>query len=157
MIPGKPLTWSRTGHGQHGPRFTPADRRAQMGDIRNAWIDLEVPRFEKGTYLALTALFYFDRPSSHFGTGRNAGVMKPWAEHARPGLGTNGGDLDNLVKLVTDALNSVAYADDGQIAEFTYCAKLYCEPGTTPRTEVVLRDLDTSAESEDERAQMALA
>jgi len=55
--------------------------------------------------------FIFERPKSHFGTGRNSGEIKASApEHhiQKP-------DIDNLVKFVKDCLNGVAYRDDCQI------------------------------------------
>jgi len=48
-------------------------------------------------------------------------------------------DLDNLVKLVLDALNKVFYLDDSQVVELT------CTKGFTKyisRTEVVIRSLE---------------
>lgn len=46
-------------------------------------------------------------------------------------------DLDNLVKYVLDACNTILYKDDGQIAEI-HAKKLY---SSEPRTEFVLTQL----------------
>lgn len=48
-------------------------------------------------------------------------------------------DLDNLVKLVTDALNGVAWKDDNQIVKVEAC-KTYCygNPGTFIEVEEVI-------------------
>lgn len=46
-------------------------------------------------------------------------------------------DMDNVVKLVADALNMVAYKDDTQIVD-CQCRKFYSE---TPRTEIIIRQL----------------
>ena len=53
-------------------------------------------------------------------------------------------DLDNMVKLVTDALNRVAYIDDGQI---TVIAARKIEPTAsqqkeTPRTEILITEAE---------------
>ncbi len=55
--------------------------------------------------------FLLPRPKGHFGSGRNAGVLKSGApmEHiSKP-------DLDNLEKAVKDALKGLAWRDDSQV------------------------------------------
>lgn len=59
--------------------------------------------------------FYFLRPVSHYGTGRNAGTLKDGAP-ARP-TGRNLGDLDKLERAVLDALSGVAFRDDSQVVD----------------------------------------
>jgi len=59
-------------------------------------------------------------------------------------------DLDNMVKLVTDALNRVAYIDDGQITVID-ARKIEPTPGNpkeTPRTEVLIESLPTKGVGE---------
>ena len=46
-------------------------------------------------------------------------------------------DADNVIKLVADALNEVAYKDDTQIIELE-CRKFY---SNIPRMEITLEDL----------------
>jgi Holliday junction resolvase RusA-like endonuclease len=46
-------------------------------------------------------------------------------------------DIDNVVKLVADALNEVAYKDDTQIIELE-CRKFYSD---IPRIEITIEDL----------------
>lgn len=59
--------------------------------------------------------FTFDRPPSHYGTGRNAHVLKATAP-ASPGHGC--GDLDKLVRAILDALTAAGvYADDTQVVD----------------------------------------
>lgn len=77
--------------------------------------------------------FRMPRPKSHFGTGRNAGKLKPSAPswHTQ-GMGKNGGDRDNLDKATLDALTTLGmWKDDGQV-----CAgeptKRYVDPGKRP-------------------------
>lgn len=62
------------------------------------------------------------RPKSHFGTGRNLGILKDSApkEHLRTP------DLDNLVKFVLDAMNGKFYVDDSQIININ-CKKVYAD------------------------------
>lgn len=51
-------------------------------------------------------------------------------------------DWDNLAKLACDALNGVLYGDDSQITDVVV-RKRYC---TTPRTEIVLREVRVEQE-----------
>ena len=46
-------------------------------------------------------------------------------------------DLDNICKIVCDALNGIAYADDKQIAELS-CCKFYSR---NPRIEITIKGL----------------
>ena len=62
----------------------------------------------------------------------------------------DGVDLDNVAKIVADALNDVAYADDRQIASLT-ATKYVAAQGDDPRLEV------TIAEIEDESSEAAEA
>lgn len=60
------------------------------------------------------ALFYFDRPASHWRTGRNAHLLRDNAP-TRPG---RVGDLDKLQRALFDAItDSGAWADDALVAD----------------------------------------
>jgi crossover junction endodeoxyribonuclease RusA len=64
--------------------------------------------------VAVRIVFTFPRPRSHYGTGRNAGVVKGNAPE-RP-VGHNTGDLDKLCRSTFDALQAAGViADDCQI------------------------------------------
>lgn len=47
-------------------------------------------------------------------------------------------DVDNIEKIITDALNGEAYQDDRQITK-SVCEKLYAPEGTEPCVDVVIR------------------
>lgn len=73
--------------------------------------------------LRLEVDFYRVRPAGHFGTGRNAGVLKASAEPypaKRP-------DVLKLARAVEDALTGIIWRDDAQIVEESL-RKLYGEP-----------------------------
>jgi crossover junction endodeoxyribonuclease RusA len=70
--------------------------------------------------------FSLPRPASHFGTGRNAEVLKPGAPEYPVGHGC--GDLDKLVRAVGDALTGVVYVDDALIVNL-HAWKRYGAPG----------------------------
>jgi Holliday junction resolvase RusA-like endonuclease len=48
-------------------------------------------------------------------------------------------DIDNMIKLIMDALNGVCWEDDSQICSIT-ANKLYCQ-GENPRTEVFISQI----------------
>lgn len=78
--------------------------------------------------------FYFSRPKSHYGTGRNINVLKKSA----PLWHITNPDIDNLRKYVMDALNKVFWRDDSIICEGT-TRKFYNE---RPRTEVFVYKIE---------------
>lgn len=60
--------------------------------------------------------FYTRRPKTHYGTGRNAGVLKPTA----PLYCTNTPDVDKLVRSTLDGLKEAGvYRDDCLVAKLT--------------------------------------
>lgn len=61
--------------------------------------------------VALRIKFYFQRPKSHFGTGKNAESLKGSA----PVKHFQSPDLDKLVRCVGDALTGIVYRDDALI------------------------------------------
>lgn len=77
--------------------------------------------------------FYLPRPKNHYGTGRNAGKLKPSA----PIHHTKIPDVDNLEKMVFDAMNGIVWKDDSQVVD-NRSSKEY---GEQPRTEVRVYEL----------------
>jgi Holliday junction resolvase RusA-like endonuclease len=80
----------------------------------------------------VTLRFLLPRPQGHYGSGRNAGQIKASAP-ARPAVKP---DLDKLVRCVLDALNGVAWVDDGRVVEVV-AAKAY---GVAPGVRVEIAD-----------------
>ncbi len=90
--------------------------------------------------LALTVTFSLPRPQSHYGSGRNAGVLKASAPSHVP----TKPDVDKLLRAVLDALTGVAWKDDAQVASvhatktygdgWTGC-RIRLEPLTPPNQE----------------------
>jgi hypothetical protein len=89
--------------------------------------------FEEGDYgatrdlfhgpLGLVVVFTLRRPKGHFGTGRNAGVVKDSAP-AKPVVKP---DCTKLLRAVEDACTGVVWADDAQVVE-QLVSKRYGEP-----------------------------
>jgi crossover junction endodeoxyribonuclease RusA len=71
--------------------------------------------------------FYMTRPRNHYGTGRNAHLVKDSA----PAFPTGRPDLDKLARAVLDALTmGGAWSDDSQVVHLN-ALKLYGQPGCT--------------------------
>ena len=66
----------------------------------------------KGTPVAVSIVFQFERPKCHYRTGKHAHELRPDA----PAIPTGGPDLDKLVRNVLDAMTGIAYADDKQVS-----------------------------------------
>ncbi len=73
--------------------------------------------------LSVEMTFYQPRPKGHYGTGRNAEMVKASAP-ARP---TTRPDVLKLARAVEDALSGVVYRDDSQIVD-EHLHKRYGEP-----------------------------
>jgi Holliday junction resolvase RusA-like endonuclease len=81
--------------------------------------------------VVVTMRFYFDRNKGHYGTGRNAGVIKESA----PAHPVTAPDLDKLERQVLDALTGVIVRDDQQVVQ-ALSSKHYVEGDQPARTEV---------------------
>lgn len=90
------------------------------------------------------ARFYFGRPKSHFGTGRNADVLKASA----PAWHIQTPDISKLARAIEDAMTGVVYADDKQICEETLTKQWTCQQ---ERVEIAVTALDDQAPPVDER------
>lgn len=77
--------------------------------------------------------FVFARPKSHFGTGRNSGKLKPSA----PLYHTSKPDVDNILKIILDALQGIIFMDDSQCIRAD-CRKRYATFEEHNRSMVVL-------------------
>lgn len=84
--------------------------------------------------LAVTMRFYVARPKGHFGTGKNAAVLKASAP-ARPSVKP---DVLKLARAVEDALTNQVYGDDAQIVD-EVLSKFY---GTPERVEIEIEVLE---------------
>lgn len=84
--------------------------------------------------IQVTMVAYFPRPKSHYGTGRNAGVLKPTA----PTWHSSAPDCDKVARALGDALTiSGLIHDDRLIVAWDAC-KVYGDP----RMEVTVVDAD---------------
>ena len=127
IVDGKPEHWRRARYNPHQQRFF-MDKRTKAGRDRlaaaskTAVHDQAWPMIE-GRYVHAFILFYFPKPkvrSKHLGEIERLEMP----------------DLDNLIKLVLDAMNGIAYVDDKLVTRVE-AAKF--EDDDDPRTEITLR------------------
>lgn len=78
---------------------------------------------------------YYRIPKSQ--TKRNKELMKK--QLLRP---TKKPDMDNVVKIIADSLNQIAYRDDTQIVD-CQCRKFYSD---NPRVEVTIKEVKPDVE-----------
>lgn len=77
--------------------------------------------------VSVDVAFAFARPASHFGVGRNAGVLKASAPRAK----ATAPDLDKLCRALGDALTqSGVLRDDALIAEWVASKQWATKPST---------------------------
>jgi Holliday junction resolvase RusA-like endonuclease len=100
------------------PLIVARDDNEKSGDWMNQIRDEAARTFNGRELLAgplrLTCWFYFKRPGGHFGSGRNAGRLKPSA----PGYHAQSPDLSKLLRCLEDALTGVVWVDDRQVCGY---------------------------------------
>lgn len=75
----------------------------------------------------LELLFLSDRPKNHYGTGRNAGIIKS----SSPEHKTTMPDLTKTLRAVEDALTGIIWKDDSQVIQ-QQTEKRYCRGEEKP-------------------------
>jgi Holliday junction resolvase RusA-like endonuclease len=129
FIPGEPVAQPRvkvSTRGGFARAYVDAKHpcHAMKEAIRLVW-QSNVGRCLTGP-VSVRMVFWFDRPKNHSKARRSKGEPKI----SRP-------DIDNLVKLGLDALNGVAYNDDGQVY-LLLAEKRYIGPGDQAGTEIII-------------------
>lgn len=128
-IPGNPQSKIRPRILKSGRSYTPKHAKDAENFIKEtATLSLmgqTLPIYSKETGLALEISFFMPIPGSWSKKKQKLALEGQLTHTSRP-------DVDNLVKLVKDALNEITYKDDSQIAVLM-ASKQYSD---TPRTEV---------------------
>lgn len=132
---GRPRFARATGHA-----ITPKDTVAYENLVRMEYVNQcgEV-RFPDGSMLDMRIMAYYSIPKSASKKKRNLmleGAIRP----------TKKPDMDNVVKIVADSLNNIAYHDDTQIVD-CQCRKFYSEQ---PRIEVRIMEITPKEGKENE-------
>lgn len=103
-----------------------------------------IPRTPGPVFVSIIARFA--RPTSHYGTGRNADRLKPSAP-AYP-IGKNRGDVDKLARSTNDGLADAGVIDDDKFIVRTVIEKRWCRPGELPGADIHIAPMtatDTAA------------
>ena len=138
-LPGEPVAWQRRVVTKAGQQFTPAKARARMAEVRWAF-DQAAPGWKphEGP-VRLVMRCYFPPPKSwpkwhHAGLKRACGCSSamPFEQQDSFRACCKKPDVSNLVKLIEDALNGLAYRDDAQIwSEHSYTMWGVAQTGVT--------------------------
>lgn len=130
-IPGEPMTKQRPRVTRHGVAYTPGKTVAYETLIKELFAVSYPNHVPVEGPLALTVRAYFGVPRSWSKTKQQAALMG----HTRP---TSRKDWDNIGKIVSDALNGIAYRDDGQVVDGR-CQKHYSD---RPRVEIEITEVE---------------
>lgn len=106
--------------GKHAAVYNPSDADDWKGSVARAAMKHR-PDEPIAYPVYLTIEFVLPRPRGHYGTGRNAGILKPSA----PFWCATKPDLDNLEKSVMDALTDIGMWDDDSLVVEKETSKCY--------------------------------
>ena len=129
IIPGEPKGKARPRFGQ-GRTYTPPETVEYEKLVKRCYLESggKINLSERPIKIQIYA--YFGVPKSWSNKKKTAAVHDEIYPTKKP-------DCDNIVKIICDALNLVAYKDDSQIVECT-CIKRY---GTQGGVSVVIDEL----------------
>ena len=123
---GRPRFNTRTGHA-----ITPKDTVNYESLVRLEYAQqTDGFRFQDDAMLDMRILAYYSIPHSKSKKVKAAMLNNEIRPTKKP-------DMDNVVKIIADSLNQVAYRDDTQIVD-CQCRKFYSEQ---PRVEVIIKQI----------------
>ncbi len=111
VVDGAPVGKARPRVTKTGHAYTPTRTKVAETDVKQAWQAAGRPRLPDGAVTLMVAV-QVTRPKTHYTT---RGALS--ATGRRAPLPTSRPDLDNVAKLVADALNGLAWRDDAQITD----------------------------------------
>lgn len=126
-IEGEPTGKGRPRHGKY-KTYTPAKTKAVENNIAYFY-KVNIGHYFEG-YVKIKLDLYYSIAKSDSKKKKLMKLNNELRPNKKP-------DIDNVVKLVADALNEVAYKDDTQIIELE-CRKFYSD---IPRIKITIEDL----------------
>ena len=109
---GKPIT--KDGRVLTFAKDMNANSKDWMQEVRSAYHQQQgAIALMKGP-IQLSVMFFFARPQSHYGSGKNEGKLKQSA----PVFHSQSPDLAKLLRSLEDALSGVAWRDDKQVFRY---------------------------------------
>jgi crossover junction endodeoxyribonuclease RusA len=130
FVPGIPAQQGNHRRNQYGATYETSKNHAPWRDsIIYAAREARPPAADDGIVfagpVAAELTFIFPRPKSHYGTGRNAGVLKPDAPYYK----ISAPDLDKLIRATLDAITVAGiWRDDAQVVMLQGGGKVYTQP-----------------------------
>ncbi|HEX6024381.1 MAG TPA: RusA family crossover junction endodeoxyribonuclease [Solirubrobacter sp.] len=116
-----------------GKTYTPASTVQAEGRIKGAFLEARGRLIEGPVTLEVEAAF--KRPENHW---RKSGDLS--ASGLRSAWPSRTPDVDNILKLASDALNRLAFTDDALIAH-AWVVKRWCNPGEVEHTLIRVRPM----------------
>lgn len=138
-ILGEPEAKQRPRYSNRGgfvKTYTPEKTRNYEAVIRHEYSEKYGKlMFDRDEPITLVLNAYFGLAKSDFG---KKGLNKSGREKMEMGYCITHKDLDNTIKIVLDALNSICYVDDKQVVVVNACKFWTMD---TPRVEIILESL----------------
>ena len=126
FCPGVPVA---QGSKRHVGRGIMVEDATRLKPWREALINAALNALPQEVFFGVVMveiLFSFPRPKSHFGTGRNAEILKPSSPH----LKASAPDIDKLCRAVLDALvHAGTLRDDALVATLVATKRYHPLPG----------------------------
>lgn len=95
-----------------------------MQEVRSAAVQAIGPNWELITCpIELSIAFYFARPKSHYGSGKNASQLKP----SSPLFHAQSPDLAKLIRCLEDALTGIVWRDDRQVFRYSSMQRFWTQ------------------------------
>lgn len=132
LVPGEPRGKGRPRFSRaSGTAYTDSETRAYEKKIAAYYHQAaQAFRFPNEAFLRVTIVAQFPIPKSASKANREAMEAHKILPSRKP-------DIDNIIKVVLDSLNGVAYKDDARVAEING-AKVY---GSDPGLTILIREL----------------
>ncbi len=130
VVPGEPVGKQRPGDGKYG-RYTPAKTRLYEEKVRAAYRAACPGEYFHGRFSAGYRAYYripdsWSKKKKEAAEGDELVIGKP--------------DADNILKIILDALNGVAYDDDRFMCHILDSDKFYAKQGEQGRVEVTIME-----------------
>lgn len=117
--------------GKHAKAYTPAETVSYENLVKVEYCrQCKNAKFEDGSMLDLRVFAYYAIPKSTSKKKRKLMLDKVIRPTKKP-------DMDNIIKIIADSLNKIAYHDDAQIVD-TMVRKFYSE---NPRVEISIQNI----------------
>lgn len=134
-IPGKPRGKERPRYNKYGSPYTPAQTVDYEKFVKTMFFSAHGRKIEKKTPVSVHITAVYAIPKSAAKTQRQMMEQNIIMPLVKP-------DIDNVTKIILDALNGCAWCDDAQVVSVV-SKKMY---GENPRVTVIIEALPSAIE-----------